>query len=77
MYSLIHLLLLYFFVLSGKMYFTIKIFDLHIISLGLTCTRLYVNVCRDIITAQSNIYDGASLRISQQRFIVEAPMGSK
>ena len=49
------------------MYFTTKI----------SCTHLYVNACRDIFRTQSNIYGGASLRISQQSFLVEAQMGSK
>ena len=35
-FTLIHLLLLYFILLSEKMYFTAKIFSMHIISMGLT-----------------------------------------
>ena len=35
-FPLIHLLLLYFILLSEKMYFTAKIFNMHIISMGLT-----------------------------------------
>ena len=35
-FPLIHLLRLYFILLSEKMYFTVKIFNMHIISMGLT-----------------------------------------
>ena len=35
-FRLIHLMLLYFIPLSEKMYFTAKIFNMHIISMGLT-----------------------------------------
>ena len=35
-FPLIHLLLLYFILLSEKMYFTARIFNMHIISMGLT-----------------------------------------
>ena len=34
-FPLIHLLLLYFILLSQKMYFTAKIFNMHILSMGL------------------------------------------
>ena len=34
-------------------------------------TDLYVNVCRGVFRAQSNIYGGASLRKSQKNFIVD------
>ena len=35
-FPLIQLLLLYFILLSQKMYFTSKIFNMHVISMGLT-----------------------------------------
>ena len=41
-FPLIHLLLLYFILLlSEKMYFTSNIFNMHIISMGLTCMKMY------------------------------------
>ena len=71
-FPLIHLLLLYFILLSEKMYFTPKIFNINIISLGLTGI-----ICRGVFRTQSNIYGGASLQKSQKSFIVDARMGSK
>ena len=39
--------------------------------------ELYVNVCRGAFRTQSNIYGGASLQQSQERFIVNILLGSK
>ena len=40
-------------------------------------TDLYVNVRRDVLTFQSNIFGGASLLKSQKGFIVDVRLGSK
>ena len=65
-FPLIRSLLLYFILLlSEKLYFTAKNFNIHIISLGLT----YVNVCKVVFRTYSNIYGKASLQKSQESFI--------
>ena len=38
---------------------------------------LYVNVCKDAFRTQSNVYGGASLRKSQESFVVDVRLGSK
>ena len=40
-------------------------------------TDLYLNVCRGVFRAHSNIYGGVSLRKSQKIFIVGVWLGSK
>ena len=72
-FPLIHLLLLYFILLSEKMYFTAKIYNIY-------THNFYgsdLNVCGGVFRTQSNIYGGASLRKSQKGFIVDARLGSK
>ena len=54
------------------MYFTAKIFNMHIISMGTD-----LNVCRGVFRTQTNIYGGASLRKSQKSVIVDVWLGSK
>ena len=54
------------------MYFTAKVFNMHIISMG---TGL--NVCRGVFRTQTNIYGGGSLRKSQKSVIVDVRLGSK
>ena len=71
-FPLIGLLLLYFILLSEKMYFTAKIFNMHIISMGTD-----LNVCRGVFRTQTNIYGGGSLRKSQKSVIVDVRLGSK
>ena len=72
-FPLIGLLLLYFILLSEKMYFTAKIYNIY-------THNFYgsdLNVCGGVFRTQSNIYRGASLRKSQKGFIVDARLGSK
>ena len=59
------------------MFFIAKIFNMHIISMGLTCIHLYVNVCRGVFRTQSNTNGRASLQKSQKSFIVDAELGSR
>ena len=71
-FALICLLLLCFILLlSETVYFTAKIFNMHILSMG-----LYINVCSGVFRTQSNIYGGASLQKSQESFIVDVGLGS-
>ena len=63
------------FIRQNRIYFTAKIFNIHVISMRLT--DIYVNVCRGIFTTWLNIYGGTSLRKSQKSFIVNVQLGSK
>ena len=71
-FSLIHLLLLCFILLSEKkMFFSINI------QYAYNFYGIDLNVCWGIFRTQSNIYGGAFLLKSQKRFIVDVRMGSK
>ena len=56
-------------------YFTAKIFIMHIISIGLIYVW-YVSVCRGVFRTQQNICGGASYRKLQESLIVDVRMGS-
>ena len=63
------------FIRQNRIYFRAKIFNIHIISMGLT--DIYVNVCRGVFRTWLNIYSGKSLRKLQKIFIVNVQLGSK
>ena len=65
------LLLCFILLLSETVCFTAKIFNMHILSMG-----LHINVCSGVFRTQSNIYGGASLQKSQESFIVDVGLGS-
>ena len=74
-FPLIRLLQFYFvLLLPEKVYFTVQIFSMHIISIGL---NLYVDVCRGVFRAPPNVYGGASLEKSKESFTVDFRLGSK